>query len=747
MSIDQQVLEQTDFSGGITDNDIGSTSNKFSECDNLLITPSRQLEGRPGSKLDTNDPTKALIPSLSYYRIGALINYDSDDSLVVFAGKNFYSRDVSGNYQTATTPTDNHAFKDALATTVISFSQWNRHILVCSNSNNKPVKIFKHQGQWRCLTAGLPGLSSTPTITGTAGANNYIYAFAYKRTYHIDDVTYEDWGPTTVVIKENIADPSVNAVQITNIPFIPENDTNNYDNANIKLVIFRTINGGTTLFEIGEKSYNQTNFSDNKTDSQILNNPVIYTTGDVFDNDPPPANATICHITNGIAYYAVDNKVYQSVPGDFDSVPASSYRQFDEKITGINSVNGIPIIFGKSKVWRVDGIIDEIGSGDIAVIKISDSAGCVSNNSIVQINAGLVWFGVDGIYTTDGYRVLRINDDLQERYSAMIETTRQKEVIHGAYDKVGNRVYWSVQKESTSSTDCDSCLVLDLRWGLSSTSSFTTLSGGNSFSPTAITFFNNDFYRGDRNGFVLIHKDNLLNDPTIDLTIPVANWTTQAIPWTFRSIHHNFGTSATKKFVSRILVTCKNLTNISLGLRSINDQNLESKILIPINFKGNMIWGFDVSSIWGDNRLIWDFDGIIEEKRRFPAFNLRLNYKQIELTNAEVTISNSDAGGKASLIGNAIHLNNPNSMWPLDCVGMQIYFNDDNYQKAFTITSRTDDTILTNKQSDLLPGTNKEWIIKGIPRNERLHLVSYVMQYGLISPTHKAFDGYTGANK
>ena len=741
MALESNILEQIDFSGGITDADIGSTANKYSECDNLLITPAKKLESRYGSRLDN---TTYPLPPIGTVRIGNLINYNSDTALVVRAAKNFYVRGSSGDYEKISSPSLGDAFSNAEGSTVVSVAQWNEQIFACANGVNKPVKLFKDGADWRLLTAGLPALSGTPVFSATEGTASYLYAFAYKYTYTVGSKTYEDWGPTTSIIQSDIFSPDTNAVTITGITHLTNGAGENYDTALVKVVIFRTINGGTTLYQLTELSPGTTSFVDTASDDSIQGNAVLYTTGDVLDNDPPPAGSTIVHINNGVAYWAVGNRVYQSVPGDPDSVPASNYREFDEAVTGISSVNGIPVIMGKLRVWRLDGVIDEIGVGEMIATKISDTAGCVSNASLVQTVGGVVWFGVDGIYTTNGYQVLRINDDQPTRYSALTSTAAQKGRIQGVFDQVGNRVYWATQQDSAS-VDCDSCLVLDLRWGVSPTSTFTTLSGGASFAPSAITFFNNKFYRGDYRGFVLVHDEAYLDDALIDTTVPASTWDTQPVIFTYRSIHHNFGSSSLRKVVSRIILTCENLSNLSVEVRSINDMNSRSSTLIPIRFRSNIVWGSS-GVTWGDDSVPWDFTGIIEEKRRFPAGGLRCNYKQIEITNGAVVIEKSDNLGTASFVGNALVLDSADFTWPTDCVGMAVRFSDDNYTTIYTIKTRSNDTLTFDTPYTLPTGLHKKWEIFGIYKDERINLVGYVLKYSVGTGTQTSFDGNDGGN-
>jgi hypothetical protein len=602
---DTGLLEQTDFSGGVTDNTIGSTSNKYAAADNLLITASKKLQSRAGSALDNT--TAPLIPA-GQQRIGTLINYNNDENLLVQSGKNIYVRGTDGEYDTVVGPTGNSVFANTGVADRVSYAQWNKHVVVCSTANDKPQKIFRDGNTFKCLTCGLPGLASEPIIAGQAGENTYLYGFLLWNSYDIDGTTFEDFGPTTVMEASSIADPSVNNVTISNIPVLSNGLIDNYDTAKIRIKIYRTIAGGTSMFFVGEVINGTTSFVDNVGDTNLQSGEPIYTTGQILDNDPPPI-AKYVHITNGVAYYAVGNQVFQAVSGDVDSCPVDLFSDLDEDITGISSINGVPIVFGKRRIWRLEGIFDELGSGQTIPQKISDTAGCLNHNSIVQTNAGLFWFGVDGIYFTNGYQISKVNDDRNESYAAVIATDEQKKNVYGMYDRETNRVWWSIQKDQAS-LDADSCEILDLRWGIRADSTFTTASGGDSFAPTALCIFKSKLYRADKRGYVFIHDSKLTSDPKVDVFTEASLWNTQPIIYDFKSISYDFGTASVRKYVSKIILVCKNESNLSLAVKSINDENRITDYLIPVRFRGNLIWG-DPNAIWGDTTMIWNFDQVI----------------------------------------------------------------------------------------------------------------------------------------
>ena len=137
-----------------------------------------------------------------------------------------------------------------------------------------------------------------------------------------------------------------------------------------------------------------------------------------------------------------------------------------------------------------------------------DTVGCVSDTSIVQTDFGTFFAGNDGFYWTDSFKVIKVSNEFNERYRALVNNNKR---IYGAYDEENSRIYWSTQREAVSA-DVDSCFVLDLRFGIRPDSCFTTLSGGDNFAPTAMVFFQKEWIRADYRGYIFKHNKNLLTD-------------------------------------------------------------------------------------------------------------------------------------------------------------------------------------------------------------------------------------------
>lgn len=749
----QTPFEMNNFTGGITDNAFGQNYTKSSELDNFILNPNGEPVSRPGSEIDNE--TESPIPA-GNERIGTLINYANNDKLFVHSIKKFYYRNPSA-YATLTGPTGNDVLSLGTDANVLSFTQWNRHLFVTSDAYPRPQKIYKDSGgAYRVRTSGLPMLATAPVVTaGAAGARSYVYAFHYEYTYTAGPQTFQDFGAVTFVTLNNSGDPSINPNPISAIPVISNGATDNWDTTVIKVFIYRTIDGGTTFYKIGEVTNGTLIFSDNNSDASIQDNLVLYTDDGTLDFDPVPLSKFV-HIVNSIGYYGAIKegseefpfRIRQSIPGDPDSTPSAFFKDLEDDIQGVSSIKSIPLVFCKRHVYRLENSFDQFGRGDINAVRISDTAGCVSNLSIVQAENWCFWAGNDGFYATDGYQVMKISDGNNNRYRDILEEQAQNNFIYGKFDELRRRVYWGLQRDA-GSLDNDSLAVLDLRWGVKEDSVFTTWSG-DSFRPTSLEFFNGLLYRGDTRGFVFFHDDGLVSDPKIDINESAEDWFTETIIWTYDSIHINFGSTFFRKMPTKMLLTCVNEGNTTIQITAFNDDLRFTRNLKIIRARDLFTWGDDLF-VWGSDLCTWHSVGLIEQWRRFPARGLRTSYIKIRITNGYGVISSSDFFGTATPNNatNTVVLDNlVDNMWPQDVVDYFISFEDDDYVRQYQITERTSNSTLTVLDAlNTLPIIPQNWLIKGFRRGEPLHILSYNIAWSNVSQTQATFEsGNDGAN-
>lgn len=645
-----QSIELADFSGGITDYPINSQINRFEELDNIVLDPNSKALQRAGS-----DAFIVSLPEIPLpIRVNNLASIQ-DDTLYINAEDHIY-------YPTSPTYTELlgiagvNAFSVGTANVQSAFSEWNGHLFATNDEFALPIKIFKDNlGTPQVRTAGLPQPAAY-TVTAGAGAASYIYYIVFTYTYQIGNVTFTDISaPTAFQLTGAAVITGGTPASVgpgNTVPTVVNAGGSSYDVTVITVDIYRTINGGTIAYLVTSISPQaSTTYLDGTTDAALQLNPVLYTSTGIQPYDTPPL-AKYVHIMNGRGYYAYTKdpitgdefptRVYQSIQDDPDSVPQAFYVEMRDEIVGISSYANNPIVFGESKVYRIDGYFDELGRNGPVYEEISSVTGALSHNSIVQTDFGVFFAGNSGFYFTDGIRFFKVSDLINERFK-QIAANANIQYIHGAYDPTNLKVYWAVPKEEGAS-DNDAIFCLDLRYPFEKNGVFTTWSNGEYFKPSAIKVFQKDLIRGDPRGYVFKHNDVYANDPRIDTLAAYADWGTKTIIYNIKTAHMNLGFPQIRKWVVRLLATFKFLSNLSVQPNSINDVEATHLELKQIRWRGLLVWG-DPDPIWGDASLIWNETGVIEQWRRFPKNGLRCSYKQIQITNAFTIIYNSDQQG------------------------------------------------------------------------------------------------------
>lgn len=740
MSLETKPLEVIDFTAGITDYYIDGQPGQAETMDNLFLTPDKKPRTRWGSVLFVEDQ----IP-LGQFRISKLAFLK--DELLTFAEKRTYF--ISGGSFNELLGPDafSPVFTDGDANSIVADTEWQGHLFLTNDAFSSPQKIYTDElGVLQVRNAGLPDMPSGIVITPPAGAGStYLYAFLLTYTYKVGDVTFIDRGPveySALITGGTIT--SGNGTSITLPTALTVNE--NWDPASIKIEIYRTQTAQTDYFLLTSIPLATGVYLDEIEDVALITNLALYTTGGIFSNDTPP-KAKFVHVVNDVAYYGylqvgVDDEAYlirQSHPGDPDSVPASFFTSAEQELRGISSIYDRPIVLCDRYIYRIDNVIASNGTGSMDLRRIDDRAGCVSNSSIVQTHKGLFWAGEVGFYWSDGFKVQKITDHLNDTYKTIVLNDTRKKRIVGTYEPSTERVLWAVSIDD-GSNEPDTCFILDLKVPISAQSSFTTISGGEYFRPTALAVNKTKFYRGDTRGYVLEHADNYFTDPKIEPAVALNLWEKLTIIHLYKSAFMDFGSKFMRKFVPRILLSASNTTNLSLAISSSNDNDRVQGDLKPIRYTNNITWGDDLP-LWGDTEARWNYQGIVEEWRRFPAKGLRCQYKQVILTNAMVQIVASDLLGTA-LVDNILKTAtlSGTSKWLNDSVDYYISYEVDNYETQYKITARTPTTIVFEDTANKAPAGSYNWIIKGQPKGEVLELNGYVIHWTYLSKSQTPFS-------
>lgn len=738
-----------DFSGGITDYHLDAETNRCAEAENLVLyRHGRQgkLETRPGSTL-----TYSAAPQPS----GASERVDSffylEDTLFCQVGDRLYYDNGSGWTELQGSTGNSLFLVDMERTTAHDY--WNGHLFITSATDpagggiEKGVKVCKDSlGAWKMYSVGLPDPDGMAAVTSSPNplVASYRYAAVLTRTYTVGDRTFKDVSSVDydeVVLQQEalytgMAYPTQLVGTSYSTPRHPGTIVREY---------YRTTDNGAIFYKIGENLS-----SDDMPDSTLVNQEQLYTTGGVVDNDSPPLTRYF-HVAEDRGYWAhreetFTNRIWQSQAGDPDSVPATFFVDVDEPIRGISSVQGRVIAICDNSVFRIDGSFDELGQGFMAAQKIDSRASCVSHNSIVQTMDGIFWAGREGIYFSDGFKVIRVNDGWDQRYTNLISGTEaENERIYGAYDRKKKRIWWSCRNDIAAS-DHDRCYILDLNFGISPDMPCTSAvdNGNLSFQPTALLFQNGNMYRGDPRGYVFTHNEDTLSDPLVDTGVTPANWAVEPILFNYTSAATSFGQIGTRKMVQRTGLVCDSAksTALSLKLTTITDDGRKFGEAKPIKFIGGLIWG-GVGAIWGlDYR--WGNDGISDIWRRVPAKARRCNFSQTKLTNAEVALYNSDSLGTATIDDVAKTATLAAGTWPSDIVGYSIAFSSDSYVTEHEITA-VSSGVATYSGLPATEGSGIGWVIRGVLKEQAVRLLSVTQHYDVFGRTQESYSSAASA--
>jgi hypothetical protein len=429
------------------------------------------------------------------------------------------------------------------------------------------------------------------------------------------------------------------------------------------------------------------------------------------------------------------SRIYQAKPSVIDGVSGFTYLDLPSECMGVSSHLGVKLAWTADRTYRVEGSFDATGNGSMSYIPISSDTGLKASFSPVQTDYGVVFFGGDGIYKTDGYTVTRISSKWRTTYATFVSTSAKCGVIQGTYDIKTKRVWWTI---NANSSDCDSILVLDLNFALNDNAVFSIFNGassaslGNTFRPSALVSFSDVMIQGDTKGIVMKYDESYTYDMRVNEGAAYSTWGKMWIPYSYISSEMDFGTIKTRKWIPQMNFKAMNKgTNLSLQFVSVNDDGRVTSDLRPVRYRGS--------------------GKTIEEKRKFPAGSLRCGTKRIQFKNAKVVITNSDTLGQATLNTTANTLTLLSGTWPGSGAGdyaeQYISFDNDSYVTEWAIASTSSGVMTISDTGNTLPanGTYK-WMIRGYPKDEKLELVSYSLDVALLGPSQQSAKGDSGDN-
>lgn len=735
-------LTFADFSGGLTDSTFTSAPNCAEVIDNFLIQKDKTIETVPG--IEVYSSTAYRVPSNK--RISKFAEL-SDGNYVAFSNQRAYYI-TSSAVTEITGPTGNKAFNNGDENSIVSTTSSLGHVHATTDSRPYQIKIYiDENGDPQLRTAGLPMVASNPTITPAAGTNNWIYAFVYKYTYNVGNITFIDRSAPRYVT----ASAGGLNVSITNIPVLSNGSDYNWDTSNIKVEIYRTQNNGQSFYYCSEVTNGTTNYTDTTTDANLLFNETLYTNGGIRPNDLPDPSKYLFEAND--TQYALnilqdtEEKPFrfkQAITNDPDSVPDDFFTDLRGTIMGGGSIGRSPIIFTDKQTVRIDGLLDETGKGVIQREPLSNTVGAINHNGIVQMKTGLAFPGPDAFYKTNGVSepvklAREVSQNGVERskierfYRAFTDTDEQKARISGVYDPLKNRVYWVVQEDSA---DCDKIYVYDETYD-----AFTTISNNAGILPTALIMDGEDLIVGDANGYIFRMSTDFYTHPVVELGTNPSTWDETTIIYRWKSVQITGGDAAINKWFTKANIQGNPSTNVNMAILSYTNGEDTYKELYPVRVTPSLTWG-DPDFVWGDDAFVWNRVSTLNQTRRFPKGRLRARQRQVEFTNAYYTIlsSTSDPASRVTINGtsNIATLVTPSSY--------SFGSNNEGYDftvdgKTYEVISGTADTLtLADPDGTLVNGTY-DWELSGYGKGQRAHLLNFSVEFEPMSDAGTQWHG------
>lgn len=186
-------------------------------------------------------------------------------------------------------------------------------------------------------------------------------------------------------------------------------------------VLYRNTSGGSIFYRIGERILTSntggvSSITDASSDATIINNEVLYTTGNILENDPAPIGK---FSTSGGGRIFVggleqdDEIAYSKVQLFGESVSFSDFLRLritsgtsadKSRLSALGFMDGKLIVFRQNSIYFIqgDGPNETGGGGSFTEPEpISSDVGCIDPRSVLNTPMGLMFKSRKGIYLLD----------------------------------------------------------------------------------------------------------------------------------------------------------------------------------------------------------------------------------------------------------------------------------------------------------------------------------------------------------
>lgn len=511
-----------------------------------------------------------------------------------------------------------------------------------------------------------------------------------------------------------------------------------------------------------------------------------YTAGGILASEKPP----VCKYTimvGSFAYYAniyeykkdydasyalandavfnswepLPNRVVQSFADDPFSTNPSMYADYPERVVGLGRAGEKLIVFTEKAVYRQDGTFDDFGIGVVSFQEIGRDVICAGGSAAITVGDLCYFWGLNGVYMTDGYRVVNLGKHILRTIRSLVATATNVQNVDG--DTIGNydqRTTFETYYNSPSvAFDSESNVIT---WtfpngeGYSLNLSYSSQDAGSFWGPwkvqsydgssgySAIGSFRGNIMRVDSAGNTFLHAKGILSDPIAANHTPTG-YTRTPIVYRLRTAAVNFGSVNYRKWVNMLTLSFKRITtnstatqdyNLDVAITSINDKGRLTQQLKPIHWNPtNDVANENLANtgkVLGVSIAVNALNRFISFTRRFAAKGLRCFIKQVLLSPGFTLVAKSDDSEDCVVISNTATLPSyPTFEWVMqhgDIVHDNTYFlafDYDNYQTLFQLddsfanTSTATLTLLASPTA----GTHA-WKLYSLPKEQFFGLIS-----------------------
>jgi len=724
-----------DFTGGITDNYINAQPNQFQIGDNFLIDDN-------GLRLRNGYHT--IYDSESLQRIMGL--FQMNDDIFVIRGASLYSFNV-GALSIIQPPSLSSFFPVENDLSYPSATEWRNQLHITNKgvglTYNRPMRVWKNDlDVFETVELGLPPVDGSLIVfnpSSGAGAFKYIYTIIYEYTYKVGDSTFKN---VSAVYQEAVTTSVAigtagSTVNITGMPILNEA---RLDNNVIVKGIYRTEHNGLVSRKIADVVNANSFYLDSTPDATTWGDGILlYTNGGLVEHFQAP-KCKYMMIVNDISYYMdvveeLDSgdeirpyRFVQGIPNAPSAIDPTYFEDLDDDIVGGSHVAGLPILFTKSFIYRIEGRLNADGTGSIRKRVISDTIGCLSHNSIVRTGQGVFFAGLHGFYVTDGYKYKLLTINLDDSYAKLTTTAIQSDRITATYDEKNEQIIWAC---SESSAENDLGWVLDL-----ATMAFTKINGIEMFFST-ILYKDGVILRGDEQGFIYEHNEDDATDFRREFGVASVLWETERIPYKYKTVVIDGGDPHIRKWGHEATVSIKSNVPAALKLISNNDDGEKIADMKEIRLSGSWIWR-DPNFLWRDEDFVWRLAETQVKQRRFPRGSARFRRKQLQMEPVKTNLYKSDVYDEATITVDPVDPSvyfleiTPPSRWPrnttLDFIALETStIGATPYSIKYQIAERISDQIIKISGGTILEGASQKWVISGFKRAQRMEIKAISM--------------------